>query len=83
MDIPPLNGQKTHPLTPHATERLRQLLRGPIPANEINAGVINRFMREDLAELVMLPSPYKSHKGSNTNHVQITDKGRTYLASLA
>lgn len=76
---PPLNGEKTHPLTPHALEVLRQLARAPMPRQEINAGVVNRFAREALAETVMRPSPYKTHKGKNIDFLQITDAGRARL----
>jgi hypothetical protein len=78
----PLNGTKTHPLTPHATGVLRQLRAGPMPCHEINAGVINRFQRGDLAEIVDLPSPYVTHHGRNTPHMQITQIGVQYLDRL-
>lgn len=83
MSRPPLNGTKTHPLTPHALSVLGWLSRGPQPCQEINAGVINRFVREDLVETVRLPSPYKTHKGALIDFLQITDAGRARLAEEA
>lgn len=82
MAVTPLNGEKTHPLTAHAIGKLRELLDGPQPACGINPGVINRFMREDLAEIVQLPSPFKTHSGGKIAHVQITEAGRAVLATL-
>lgn len=77
---PPLNGQKTHPLTPHALEVLRRLVQfGPQPAQEINAGVVNRFARESLVDRVQLPSPYKTHKGRKIDFLQINAAGRAAL----
>lgn len=77
---PPLNGDKTHPLSEHAWGVLAQLKRGPVPKVSINAGVSNRFLREELAEFVNLPSPFTSHKGRNTPFMQITDAGLARLA---
>jgi hypothetical protein len=82
MTVKPLNGEKTHPLSSHAIGKLRELLTGPQPACGINPGVINRYMREDLAEIVQLPSPFKTHNGNAIAHVQITEAGRAVLAAL-
>lgn len=74
---PPLNGEKTHPLSDHAFDVLRGLERfGPRPRQEINAGVANRFERGGLAETVRLPSPYITHKGRLIDFMAITDRGR-------
>lgn len=76
----PLNGTKTHPLTPHARMVLLGLnLFGPKPTQEINAGVVNRFHREALTETINLPSPYKTHKSKALSHERITDAGRAVL----
>lgn len=80
MKPPPLNGEKTHPLSEHATMKLRELSIAPQPTLLINPGVVNRFLRDELAEIVQLPSPYKSHAGRNTNFMQITQIGLDYLA---
>lgn len=81
MSKQPLNGTKTHPLTAHALEVLRFMANnGPQPRNSINAGVVNRFEREELVESVLLPSPYKTHKGSKIEHLQISAAGRARLA---
>jgi hypothetical protein len=83
MTTRPLNGTKTHPLTEHGRAALVRLLQGPMPAQEINAGVVNRLTRgassEWLARTVWLPSPYKSHKGKTIIHLEITDAGKRAL----
>jgi len=76
----PFNGFKTHPLTEHAKEVLRDLARfGPRPTQEINAGVRDRFRREALTQEVMLPSPYKTHKGRAIPFEQITAAGKSAI----
>lgn len=78
--IPPLNGTKTHPLTNHALGILDQLNRhGPMPQQEINSGVVNRFHRESLTETVLMKSPYATHKGKDIDFEQITEAGRAAL----
>lgn len=59
----PLNGKKTHPLTATAKAILVDIRTSPCPCQEVNAGVGNRLMRGGLVEVVLLPSPYKNHKG--------------------
>ncbi len=83
MTVTPLNGTKTHPLSPHAIARLKEISDGrPVPAHVINPGVINRFQRSNLIELIDLPSPYKTGKGKKIAHIQITQAGLDFLASL-
>ncbi len=77
--ISPLNGEKTHPLSEAALSVLHSLASGAMPAQEINPGVQNRFMREALAEYIDLPSPYRTHKGRKIKFMQITDAGRARL----
>lgn len=77
--LPPLNGRHTHPLTAHARSELARLRIAPIPRQEFNPGVANRLERGRLAEIVMLPSPYKTHKGKRLAHLQITAAGRAEL----
>ena len=80
MTVPPLHGEKTHPLTQHARMVLAALAKdGPRPSLEINHGVVNRFHREGLTETVMLPSPYLSHRGGTCPHERVTDAGRAAL----
>lgn len=80
-EMQPLNGTKTHPLTPASLNALRELAKGPQPRKEFNPGVANRLLREALVESVDLPSPYASHKGRNTEHLRATPAGIERLAS--
>ena len=68
---PPLNGEKTHPLTAHAIGVLRSLAKAPVRSYLINPGVFNRLAREDLAEI-------RSVHG--IRFVEITAAGRAALA---
>jgi hypothetical protein len=76
----PLNGTKTHPLTPFALNALREIAKTPAPTMTINPGVTNRLLREGLVELVELPSPYKKHRGGTCWHLRITDEGLKRLS---
>jgi hypothetical protein len=76
----PNNGVLTHPLSARALDVLDSLGRMPVPTAEINPGICDRLTREELAEYVSLPSPYKVHKGGKTAHLQITEAGRKVLA---
>ncbi len=67
----PLNGTKTHPLSDVARETLAKIRIAPMPAQEINPGVVNRLMREGCVELVNLPSPYK--KGGTVTHLRMKE----------
>lgn len=82
MSRPPLYGRKTHPLSPHAADILRGLCGGPWPAQEINPGVINRLLREDLIVMVQKPSPYQTGKGQPINFAEITPAGRNAVAAM-
>lgn len=75
----PLNGSKTHPLSNHAKSVLSSIANRPMVRHEVNPGVANRLLREALVESVMLPSPYKSDKGGDREHLQITDSGLAKL----
>ena len=75
----PLNGTKTHPLSDVAKATIVCLNHGPIPYSQINAGVIDRLMREYLVETVMLPSPFITHRGKSIRHIKLTDAGRALL----
>lgn len=75
MQIQPLNGAKTHPLTAHAIAALVDLSHGPQPRQELNPGVANRLLRGALVETVMLPSPYKVHKGARIEFLRLTKCG--------
>lgn len=79
MTLPPLNGSKTHPLTGAALAVLARLAGSPIPRPEVNPGVVNRLLREELAAWVSLPSPYPTRPGQYP-HLQITDQGRAVLS---
>lgn len=82
MKLTPLNGVKTHALSAHALAELRNIAQSPEPSLGVNPGVINRLMREELVEVVRLPSPFKTHKGRPIDHLQITDAGRARLKEL-
>jgi len=68
-----------NPLTPHARSALAIIAQAPVPSLTVNPGVINRLLRENLIELVQLPSPYKKHKGGNCAFLQITEAGQSEL----
>ena len=55
-----LNGGNTRPMSATAREMLAKIKVAPIPAQEINPGVVDRLLREGCVELVNLPSPYKT-----------------------
>lgn len=59
---------KLKPLTPHARDILRGLLRGPVPVWKVNPGVRSRLVRGGLAE-------------SRDRQLHITDLGRVELSS--
>lgn len=72
-----LNGGKTRPLTEASRAVLLQLVKAPIPRASVNPGVVDRLTREPpLAEVVNLPSPFKTHRGALVPHLQITEAGR-------
>jgi hypothetical protein len=75
----PLNGTKTHPLTAHALAELLDISAKPVPRQAVSPGVANRLEREDLVAEVMLPSPFKAHKGAEIRHLRITAAGRERL----
>lgn len=84
MNRKPLNGEKTHPLSATALSSLRDLRDdGPQPKLTFNAGIVDRLLREDLVEIVHLPSPYKTHKGRKIDYLQITAAGRAAAAQEA
>lgn len=78
--VKPLNGENTHPLSDFAREWLSQIADKPVPKIEINPGVRDRLLREGLVKLVELPSPYKTQKGKNCQHLQITQAGKKELS---
>lgn len=82
LELKPLNGEKTHPLTKHAIGILRSIGEKPLPRQSVNPGVANRLERESLVACVQLPSPYMIHGGKTCAHLQITDRGRKALAAL-
>ncbi len=82
MSIGPLNGTQTHPLSAHAMDALRSIERHARPPQEINAGVINRLMREALIEIVYRPSPYKTGRGRSISFAQITAAGLAEIARV-
>ena len=79
--IKPLNGEKTHPLSDHAKGVLRALSRDAVLTLDINPGVQNRLLREDLARYVGGYSPYAKDRGRWRDELfmTITDAGREAL----
>lgn len=77
----PLNGTKTHPLTPASLTALSELAKKPMPRQEFNPGVANRLLRDALVESVDLPSPYATHKGRRIEHLRATAAGVDRLAT--
>lgn len=75
MSMKPLNGEKTHPLRPAAIAALVDLSHGPKPRQELNPGVADRLLRGELVEPVMLPSPYKVHRGGQIEFLRLTKAG--------
>ena len=75
----PLNGTKTHPLSDHAREELRNIAAKPVPSQAVNPGVANRLLRECLVSEVQIVSPFKLHKGRSIAHLQITADGRAIV----
>lgn len=73
---------KLHPLSDHARRVLSSLCHGPCVRQDINPGVTDRLAREDLIEMVDLPSPYASHKGRKIAHARITMAGRRKVDEL-
>lgn len=78
----PLNGTRTHPLSAHAIAELRNIALDPVPRCTVNPGVANRLERENLVDVVHLPSPFPTHHKRgihNIPHLRITDAGRAAL----
>ena len=68
----PLHGDKTHPLSAFALRTLASIALKPIPRQEINPGVVNRLLREELVEQVLLVSPYEKRKYVLIDHLRIS-----------
>jgi hypothetical protein len=69
-------------LTENAQAALAALLDHPIPRLQFAAPVAVGLLVENLAESVLLPSPFKAHHGTNLEHLQITQAGRDALAAM-
>lgn len=78
----PLNGSRTHPLKEPSIQVLRALRTFPIPYGEINAGVIDRLIREDLVEVTEVPNPYPSKKAKMVRAIKITIAGLLRLEEI-
>jgi len=62
------------PLSPHALLELEALADGPVPRAAMNPGVVSALLRRELVELVLLGSPYVTHKGAKIEHVRLRAK---------
>lgn len=67
------------PLSEHAIRALRSLDPLPKPCVSYNPSVVHRLMRDNLVEVVRLPSPFHTHKGKLIQHMRLTDSGRAVL----
>ncbi len=76
--MPPLNSSPTPPLTEHGLRVLDLLAQESVPAQMLNPGVVNRLVRENLAELYLAPNPYRTRRG-DISWLRITPSGRTRL----
>jgi len=70
------------PLSAHAIAELRAIALAPVVACGVNPGVRDRLSRGGLVEFVELPSPFPTHKGRNTPHLQLTEAGRAVLEGI-
>lgn len=74
----PLNGTRTHKLTPVARAALARIAVTPLPRQEINPGLADRLERTALVEVYAAPSPYKTRRG-DVRLLRITEAGRQEL----
>jgi hypothetical protein len=80
MTREPLFGKNIHPLSVHALGVLRRLRdTGPEPRQEINAGVVRRFLCEELVTIEDRPSPYRTRPGC-VEFVVVTSQGLEALS---
>lgn len=71
-------------ISEHSMGCLRDIEHEPKPSNYFNPGVVNLLVvTRELAEIVLLPSPYKTHKGKRIPHLQILPAGRRLLGEIA
>ena len=76
---PPACPKPLNPLSPHALHELREIAFKPLPRCAVNPGVVDRLLRERLAEIVQMASPFKVHDGRMLDHLKITRAGRDRL----
>lgn len=79
MEQRSMNGGKTRPLTDHAKGVLRKIASEPIPVQEVNPGVRDRFERGGYTKITQYPSPYIKHKGGDCDHYELTEAGRNAI----
>ena len=53
----------SRPLTAHARAVLAEIEKAPVPASTVNPGVRTKLINAGFAEIVQLPSPYKTVRG--------------------
>jgi hypothetical protein len=75
----PNNGEKTHPLTAIALGVLCESARGPVLKRGVNPGIVDRLTREDLVELIELPSPWAAKGKKEAWHLRILEPGRARI----
>lgn len=64
-----------NPLSAHALGQLRLTVENPVPKSDMNPGVVDRLLRENLVVIENLVSPFPSHHGKKIPHVLATLAG--------
>lgn len=82
LEVNPLNGTKTHPLSRKALEALENIGREAQPRQEFNPGISDRLLRGGLVQIVWRESPYRTRKGS-IEHLEITPAGQLLISERA
>lgn len=70
------------PLSEHAIAELKDIAAKPVPCLSVNPGCLHKLCTMGLARIVSLPSPFKTHRGRNIEHIEATDSGREYLKGV-
>jgi hypothetical protein len=63
-------------LSAYELAELSHVARNPTPTCSLSPRVVDRLTRQGLAEVVSLPSPFRSHNGRRIPHLKATEAGR-------